>query len=78
MWALAGRSGGTMVRSGVELIVFDGGRVVEWDVVEEDPVLEVLPQVDPEPELEALPDAPPPTSPSLRRRRSFLSHRRAA
>jgi hypothetical protein len=66
-----------MVRSGVELIVFDGGRVVEWDVVEEDPVLEVLPQVDPEPELEALPDAPPPP-PSLRRRRSFLSHRRAA
>ncbi len=65
-----------MVRSGVQLIVFDGGKVVEWDLAAEpEPELEVMPE--PEPELEPVDDRPRPRG--GRRRRSFLSHvRRAA
>jgi hypothetical protein len=51
--------------------------VVEWDFAPaEEPELEEVERVESEPELEFLPDQPRP--PSGRRRRSFLSQRRAA
>jgi hypothetical protein len=66
-----------VVCTGVELIVFEGGRVVEWDFAPaEEPELEELQRVELEPELEFLPERPP--TPPARRRRSFLSQRRAA